>query len=313
MTRFPRFSRAIIQRLIRQGAVQVNGERAKASCHVERGDRIRLTLPILPHDELVAEDIPLDVVYEDPFMVVVNKPPNMVVHPSRGHRRGTLVNALQFHFDRLSRKGGLLRPGIVHRLDRDTSGLILVAKDELSHTDLAAQFERRTIEKTYSAILVGELDRDSDYIERQIGVHPTDRTKMAIRRDEGKSASSFYQVVERFQGYTYVEVHPTTGRTHQIRVHLASIGCPVLADHRYGGRRAVRLSDLTELAPGQQDRVLVSRQCLHAQRLALQHPRTHKPLELEAPLPEDFVRILNALRANRRRSAGGERPAGNGA
>ena len=288
-----------MQKLIRHGAVQVNGQRAKASRHVDRGDCIRVTLPVLPHDELPAEDIPLDVVYEDPYLVVVNKPPNMVVHPSRGHLGGTLANALQFHFDRLSRKGGLLRPGIVHRLDRDTSGLILVAKDELSHGDLALQFEQRTIEKTYNAVLAGELDRDSDYIESDIGKHPTDHTKMAIRRFDGKSATSFYRVIERFRGYTYVEVLPKTGRTHQIRVHLASVGCPVLADPGYGGRRSLRLSELTELAPGQDDPVLISRQCLHARRLKLRHPRTHQPMELEAPLPDDIAGVLAALRTHR--------------
>jgi 23S rRNA pseudouridine1911/1915/1917 synthase len=226
----------------------------------------------------------------------------MVVHPAKGHWSGTLVNALQYHFGQLSQLSGDYRPGIVHRLDRDTSGVILVAKDEHTHRDLSAQFESRKVFKEYRAVTHGVLDRDSDYIEARIAHHPTDRVKMAALdadEDEGKEACSYYEVIERFKGYTFCRIFPRTGRTHQIRVHLASVGCPVLADKIYSGRDMLKLSDLVpELDPGA-DEVLLSRQALHAARLRFFHPRLRRTIETEAPLPPELERTLTALRRHR--------------
>jgi 23S rRNA pseudouridine1911/1915/1917 synthase len=206
---------------------------------------------------------------------------------------------LQFHFDELSQAGGTYRPGIVHRLDRDTSGVILVAKEERAHRDLSYQFEKRKIFKEYTAIVAGELDRDSDYIERRISHHPHDRIKMAVTDDEeeSKEACSYYEVVERWRGFTLCRIQPRTGRTHQIRVHLASVGCPVLADKVYGGRDSLKLSDLV---PGvAEDEVLMPRQALHASRLRFYQPKTRRVIEVEAPLPADFQRTMAALRQYR--------------
>jgi 23S rRNA pseudouridine1911/1915/1917 synthase len=224
----------------------------------------------------------------------------MVVHPAKGNWSGTLVNALQFHFTDLSNANGTYRAGIVHRLDRDTSGVILIAKEEATHRELAAMFEGRKVFKEYAAIAAGELDRDSDYIEGRIKHHPSDRVKMWVTDDDededAKDACTYYEVVERFRGYTFVRVQPRTGRTHQIRVHLASVGCPVLADKVYGGRDQLRLSDVTGKFPGENDEVLIGRQALHAYRLRFQHPRLGRWMEFEAPLPADMQRTLQALR-----------------
>jgi 23S rRNA pseudouridine1911/1915/1917 synthase len=221
----------------------------------------------------------------------------MVVHPAKGHWTGTMVNALQFHFDRLSTVGGEERPGIVHRLDRDTSGLLIVARDDRAHKALAAQFEARTIKKEYLAIVSGVVGRDSDYVERPIGPHPTHRERMAIRlpEDGGRDAVTFYEVLERFPAHTLVRCHPHTGRTHQIRVHLTHIGHPIVADKLYAGRDRLTRADLN---PGADpDAVLIDRQALHAHQLRLAHPTTAEPLHLTAPIPADFQRVLDALRS----------------
>jgi 23S rRNA pseudouridine1911/1915/1917 synthase len=301
---FPGYSRSLFQRAIEAGTVQVNGQAVKASYRVRAGDRVRLWLPESPLATPEPEDIPLDVLYEDECLAVINKPANMVVHPARGNWRGTLVNALQFHFSRLSQANGEYRPGIVHRLDRDTSGVILIAKDELAHRDLSLQFEQRRVYKEYSAITQGVLDRDSDYIERAIGHHRNDRTKMAVfdepdEEEDIKDACTFYEVVERFDGYTFCRCLPKTGRTHQIRVHLAWVGCPVLADKAYSGRDELRLSDLVRDLPPEGDRVLMPRQALHARRLRFYHPRHQRMIEVEAPLPPEFQATLQALREHR--------------
>jgi 23S rRNA pseudouridine1911/1915/1917 synthase len=298
---FPGFSRSVFQKVIDAEAVEVNGAVVKASHKVRHGDHVRIWLPEPSHDIPVPEDIPLDVLYEDEHLAIVNKPPDMVVHPAKGHWTGTLVNALQFHFGQLSRLSGDYRPGIVHRLDRDTSGVILIAKDEMTHRELSYQFEHRKIFKEYLAITSGVLDRDSDYIERRIAHHPHEREKMAVSdlEEEGKEACSYYEVIERFRGFSLCRIHPRTGRTHQIRVHLASIGCPVLADKAYGGRSALRLSDLTGAIPETGDEVLIARQALHASRIRFHHPRRREVVEAEAPLPEDFERTLAALRRHR--------------
>jgi 23S rRNA pseudouridine1911/1915/1917 synthase len=296
---FSEFSRSVIQRAIDAGNVSVNDALAKASYKIRLGDRIHITLPEPTHEVPLPEDIPLQVLYEDEFLAVVNKPYDMVVHPAKGHWSGTLVNALAFHFSQLSNVSGEYRPGIVHRLDRDTSGVILIAKEESAHRDLSAQFERRKVFKEYLALTAGVLDRDSDYIEKRIGHHPNDRVKMTAYEqedEEGKEACSFYEVIERFRGFTFCRIQPRTGRTHQIRVHLASVGCPVLADKIYSGRDSFRLSDLDPKVDPSADEVLLERQALHAARLRFTHPRTQQVIAAEAPLPPDFDKTLAALR-----------------
>ena len=300
---FNGFSRSVLQRVIDAGGVLVNGKPTKASYRVRHGDDVKVHLPDTPHELPVPEDIPLNILFEDEHLAVINKPHNMVVHPAKGNWSGTLVNALRFHFAHLSNHGGDYRPGIVHRLDRDTSGVILVAKEEQTHRELSAQFEQRKVFKEYTAITAGVLDRDSDYIEGRIGRHPIDRVKMAVFEEDdeeiGKDACTYYEVAERFKGYTLVRVNPRTGRTHQIRVHLASAGCPVLADKTYSGRDCIRLSDLVPGTAEDADEVLLNRQALHATRLRFQHPRTGVMIEAEAPLPADFMCALTALRQHR--------------
>lgn len=298
---FPGFSRSVIQDVIEAGGVTINARLAKASVKVRAGDQIRITLPDPTHDIPVAEEIPLEILYEDEYLALINKPFDMVVHPAKGHWSGTLVNALQFHFSHLSEINGEYRAGIVHRLDRDTSGVILIAKEEQTHRHLSMQFEERKIFKEYVAITTGVVDRDSDYIERRISHHPRDRIKMTVTDDEdlGKDACTYYEVIERFRGYTHCRCHPRTGRTHQIRVHLASIGCPVLADKIYSGRDQLRLADLVPGLDPEGDVILMPRQALHAQRLRFTHPRTMQVIAVEAPLPPEFVATLAALRRYR--------------
>jgi 23S rRNA pseudouridine1911/1915/1917 synthase len=297
------YSRSELQRAIEAGGVTVNEKPTKPSYKVRNDDRLRISMPAHTHDLPVPEDIPLDVLYQDEFLAVINKPANMVVHPAKGNWSGTLVNALQFLFhEHLSRENGANRPGIVHRLDKDTSGAILVAKDDLTHRECAMQFETRKVFKEYVALTVGELDRDSDYIEAAIRHHPHDREKMAIAAvgdPEGKHALSYYEVLERFRGHTLVKFQPRTGRTHQIRVHLLHVGCPVLADKQYSGRNQFLLSDLVPGTPKESDETLIARQALHAFRLRFQHPRTKDWIEVEAPLAPDIRRALEAIRIHR--------------
>jgi 23S rRNA pseudouridine1911/1915/1917 synthase len=301
---FQDFSRSQVQDAIDAGTILVNGKPSKSSYKVRTGDRLYIKMPEPTHDLPVPENIPLDILFEDEWLAIINKPSDMVVHPAKGNWSGTLVNALQYHFKELSNANGTYRAGIVHRLDRDTSGVILIAKEEKTHRELAGMFEKRTVFKEYAALTSGVLDRDSDYIEGRIKHHPTDRVKMFVTHDphdpDAKDACSYYEVVERFRGFSFVRVQPRTGRTHQIRVHLASIGCPVLADKVYSGRDHVHLSDLVPgLLPIDQ-RELLARQALHAYRLRFRHPVKNEWMEFEAPLPEDFQRTLAALREYRR-------------
>jgi 23S rRNA pseudouridine1911/1915/1917 synthase len=298
---FSDHSRSVIQKVIEAGGVQVNDRTAKASYKVRYSDHVRIELPPPAHDAPEAEDIPLQVLFEDEYLALINKPANMVVHPAKGHWSGTLVNAILHHFDELSAANGEQRTGIVHRLDRDTSGVILIAKEERTHRDLSMLFELRKVFKEYHTITTGVLDRDTDYIEGRIARHPHDRVKMVVtdREDEGRDACTYYEVIERFRGYTYCRVHPRTGRTHQIRVHLASLGCPVVADKVYSSRDSLRLSDLAPALPAEQDEVILGRQALHARRLRFQHPRTGQVIEAEAPLPDEFQKALELLRKYR--------------
>jgi 23S rRNA pseudouridine1911/1915/1917 synthase len=297
----PDLSRSLVQKSIEAGKITVNGLPAKASYKVRAGDQVRVESPEPPHPAPLPEDIPLELLYEDEYLALINKPCDMVVHPAKGHWSGTLANALRFRFAHLSQINGAYRPGIVHRLDRDTSGVILVAKEEHTHRELSAQFEQRKIVKEYMALTAGAPDCDSDYIERRIGHHPHDRIKMIVSDDEGasKEACSFYEVMERFRGYALCKISPRTGRTHQIRVHLASIHCPVLADKVYSGRDSFHLSDLVPNLDPAADVVLIGRQALHAYRLRFYHPRLRRVIEAEAPLPPDFLKTLAALRVHR--------------
>lgn len=298
-SQFPSHSRVKLRQAISAGGVQVDGKRTKPAYRLRVGQKIAITLPELVVDSPQPEDIPLDVLYEDEHLIAVNKPPDMVVHPAKGHWAGTLTSALAFRFAQLSRVGGPTRPGIVHRLDRETSGVIVVAKTDQAHIGLAAQFEARTTEKEYTAIVIGSLDRDRDVIEQPIGVHPYHREKMAIRPDHEttRDAKTFYEVVERFRGFALVKVLPKTGRTHQIRVHLAHAGSPVLCDRLYGGRSQITLGEIT----GQDESdILLHRHALHARRLTLTHPITKEPIEFVAPLRNDLETVLDTLRAHRR-------------
>jgi 23S rRNA pseudouridine1911/1915/1917 synthase len=298
------YSRSEIQKAIDAGGITVNGKATKPSYKVRKNDALHIEMPAPAHDEPVPEDIPLDILYHDPYLAVINKPSDMVVHPAKGNWSGTLVNALQFHFrEHLSKENGGFRAGIVHRLDKDTSGVILIAKDDQTHRAVSNQFETRKVFKEYVAVTAGELDRDTDYIEGRIRQHPHDRLRMQVTNDpahtDAKDALSYYEVLERFRGYTLVRVQPRTGRTHQIRVHLASVGCPVAADAVYGGRDRLLLSDLVPGLRKDEDEVLIGRQALHAFRLRFRHPRTNEWIEAEAPLPDDIRRVIDALRRHR--------------
>jgi 23S rRNA pseudouridine1911/1915/1917 synthase len=295
------FSRSEIQKSIEAGGITVNGRPSKASYKVRKNDKLHVEMPEPTHDIPVPEDIPLDILYQDQWMAVINKPHDMVVHPAKGNWSGTLVNALQWHFrEQLSNDNGQLRAGIVHRLDKDTSGVILVAKDNKTHRELAMQFETRKVFKEYVAIAVGELDRDSDYIEGAMKMHPHDRLRMIVSTDpDAKHALSYYEVLERFRGFTLVKIQPRTGRTHQIRVHLLHAGCPVLADRIYGGRDSLKTSEIDPTVHRDSEDVLIDRQALHAFRLRFRHPHTEQWIEAEAPLPPDMRRVLETLRKHR--------------
>jgi len=294
----PKYSRVQLRKVIGAGGVKVNDQGTKVAHRLAAGDRIVLVLPPMNSAGPNPEEIPLDILFEDEHIIAVNKPPGMVVHPARGHWSGTLASALSFHFRQLSTAGGPTRPGIVHRLDRDTSGVMVVAKTDPMHFALAAQFENRTTEKEYFAITAGVPDRDRDRIEQPIGVHPHMREKMAIRAGHSTSreATSFYEVLERFAGFAAVRVLPKTGRTHQIRIHLAHIGCPVLCDKLYGGRTEIKRSELIR-GCRDDDTIVLSRQALHAQRIKLAHPATGEPIEFTAPLPADLTAVLYELRS----------------
>lgn len=304
-------SRARVRRIIDAGGVRIAGEACKPSTRLAPGQTVSVRLDAVEPEMPAAEPLPLEILYEDGDLVVIDKAPGMVVHPGRGRWSGTLVAALVHHFQELSTVGGPARPGIVHRLDRDTSGVMVVARNDVAHERIAAQFKARTVQKAYLAIVTGAPDRDRDWIDRPIGRHPHQREKMAIRsgHETSRNARTFYEVVERFSGYTLVRAEPKTGRTHQIRLHLMSIGCPVLCDRLYGGRAKITAAELLAgrtppAAPVRQnerratpDRPVLSRQALHASELRFDHPTTGKRLSFCAPLPDDMQAVLDLLRS----------------
>ena len=275
------FSRSAVQRLLDSGAVLL-GEKAVKKNHIcSAGEAFCVTLPEIAEIPLLPQDIPLDVVFEDADVIVVNKPRGLVVHPAPGHPDGTLVNALLFHCgDSLSGIGGEKRPGIVHRIDKDTSGLIIAAKNDAAHLKLSAQLSDHSLCREYEAVVRGGLREDAGTVDAPIGRHPTDRKRMAVVSKGGRSAVTHWEVIARYSGYTHVRCNLETGRTHQIRVHMAHIGHPLLGDFTYG-------------APSP-EKGLVG-QCLHARRLRFVHPTTGDQIELETPLPDYFLEVLKRL------------------
>ena len=298
---YPQLSRARIRRGIDSHLATVNGQVKKASYRLALEQTVQFTLPPPLPDRPQPEPIALELLYEDDAMVVVNKPPGMVVHPAKGHWSGTLASALVHHFNQLSSTGGPTRPGIVHRLDRDTSGAIIVAKTDASHENLARQFQARSVRKQYVAVTRGELGPDRDLIDQPIGNHRSQREKKAIRSGHAssRSAQTFVEVVQRFPGLTLVRAFPKTGRTHQIRLHLRYLRCPVLGDQLYGGQGRLTVGQLRTLCrtPGlatdlPAEHHLLERQALHAERIAIIHPVTGTAMEFVAPLAEDIERLL---------------------
>lgn len=274
-------SRSAVQRLIESGAVLLDEKPVKKNYLCSAGDNFLIVLPELTEVPLVPQDIPLDILYEDDDVVVVNKPRGMVVHPAPGHPDGTLVNALLYHCgDSLSGISGEKRPGIVHRIDKDTSGLIIAAKNDAAHLALSAQLSDHSLYREYEAVVRGRLREESGTIDAAVGRHPTDRKRMAVTQKGSRNAVTHWEVLARFRGYTHIRCRLETGRTHQIRVHMAYIGHPLLGDYAYG-------------APSP-DKGLEG-QCLHARRLRFVHPVSGEPIELETPLPDYFLNVLKKL------------------
>ncbi len=313
-------SRSYIQRMIKENGVAVNGTAVKGSYRVKAEDVVTFELPPAQEPDIEPENIPLDILYEDKDVIVVNKPKGMVVHPAAGHYSGTLVNALMYHCgSELSGINGVLRPGIVHRIDRDTTGSIIACKNDTAHSSIAAQLKEHSITRRYSAICHGVLKEDEGTVDKPIGRHPTERKKMAVNERNGKRAVTHYRVLERFHDFTYIECVLETGRTHQIRVHMAAIGHPLLGDEVYAGPAAKaqcarirqllqrRYSTVPGLRPGSQGlsgaasqesacpESLLQGQTLHARILGFLHPSTGEYVEAEAPLPEYFKQLLEIL------------------
>ena len=279
----PDQSRSFLQKLIRQEMITVNGRPVKANYRVQAEDQVQVTVPDPQIPDILPENIPLDILYEDADVLVINKPKGMVVHPAAGHYSNTVVNAVMYHCrDNLSGINGVMRPGIVHRIDMDTTGAIVICKNDAAHQSLALQLKEHSITRSYRAIVWNNLKEDEGTIDRPIGRHPTDRKKMAINEKNGKRAITHYRVLERFGRFTYIECRLETGRTHQIRVHMASIGHPLLGDPVYG--------------PSAKQPLRLQGQCLHAMTLGFLHPSTGKYMEFEAPLPEYFTQLLENFR-----------------
>lgn len=279
----PNLTRSAAQRLMEQGKVYREGKPIQKNQKLDIGDQITVIIPDPMPVEILPQDIPLDIVYEDDDVIVVNKPVGLVVHPAPGHADGTLVNALLYHCgDTLSGINGVIRPGIVHRIDRDTSGLLIVAKNDPAHLALTEQLKDHSLYREYEAVVIGGFKEDSGTIDLPIDRNPNDRKKMAVNYHSGRPAVTHWSVLERFSGYTHLQCRLETGRTHQIRVHLSHRGHPVLGDPVYGGER----KGFPELAG----------QCLHARRLSFTHPRTGERMTVESPLPEYFTATLTRCR-----------------
>lgn len=302
-SRFPRLSRTLIQRMIKQGAVLVNGRPTKASYEPDGGDRVDLDIPPPEPYDVIPENIPLDIVYEDDFLLAINKPKGIIVHPSKGTQLGTVANALAYYAGSLSRGDDPFRPGIVHRLDKNTTGIMLVAKTDEAHWRLSLQFERRLIRKTYLGVVEGNPQLDSDVIDAPLSSHPTIKDRYIVPgvhqklKDRlAKNAVTEYQVAERFRGYALVHLFPHTGRTHQLRVHMSYIGHPMAGDTFYGGHHVSELS----LSGQGDDRPITSQQALHAYRIRFTHPIHEKEMELQAPPPPELAKFIHLLREYRK-------------
>lgn len=277
----PELSRSYIQKLIKEELITVNKKTVKANYKLDTGDLVVVEQPELKEPDILAEDIPLEILYEDSDLLIVNKPKGMVVHPSAGHYSGTLVNALMYYCkDDLSGINGVMRPGIVHRIDMDTTGSLLVCKNDFTHQHIAGQLKEHSIKRIYHAIVHGVIKEEEGTINAPIGRHPIERKKMSINHKNGKEAITHYKVIQRFQNYTYIQCQLETGRTHQIRVHMASIRHPLLGDTVYGPSKC----------PFQ-----LQGQTLHAKTIGIVHPRTGEYIEVDAPLPEYFSSLLKKL------------------
>lgn len=275
-------SRSYIQKLMKEQNVKVNEKAVKSSYRLILGDRVEVTLPELKEPEIAAEDLPLDILYEDKDVIVINKPKQMVVHPAPGHYSGTLVNALLYHCkDELSGINGTMRPGIVHRIDMDTTGSLIICKNDAAHRCLSEQLKEHSINRIYVAIVHGNIKEDSGTVNAPIGRHPTERKKMSVHAKNAREAVTHYQVLKRFGNYTYIQCKLETGRTHQIRVHMASIGHPLLGDVVYGPKKCPYPK--------------LQGQTLHAKTLGFIHPTTGEYVEVEAPLPKYFEELLQIL------------------
>lgn len=298
-SRFSQFSRNTIQKLIKEQGVNVNNAPAKQSCKLSPGDIVDIILPPPEVKEITPEDIPLDIIYEDDHIIVINKQADLIVHPARGYKKGTLINGLVYYAKQLSTGSEDFRPGIVHRLDRNTTGVLIVAKTDTAHWRIARQFEQRQTKKTYMAIAHGMPELTADCINQPLGVHPRYRERYAVRAEGGKESVTFYEVMEIFRGYSLIKVSPRTGRTHQIRVHLAYIKHPIVADTMYGGK-VVFPWQIEDREPAAEE-PLMPRVALHAWRLEIKHPETEKPITFEAPPPPDMQNLLEQLRKYRKK------------
>lgn len=288
-TEHAEYSRSHVQKLISDGKVTVNGKLRKANYKLSAGDVVEMEIPEAVEVEVLPEDLPLDVLYEDKDIIVINKPRGMVVHPAAGVFTGTLVNALLFHCTDLSGINGELRPGIVHRLDKDTSGVMVAAKSDRAHVSLAQQIKDKEAKRIYHAVVYGNIKEEAGIVKGDIGRHPTDRKRMAIVAENGKPAVTHFKVLERFGDYTLVECRLETGRTHQIRVHMTHIGHPLVGDPKYG----------TGTSGKRKDNFSIQGQALHSKSLTLIHPITGRELTFDTELPEDMQKILRKLRNGR--------------
>lgn len=281
-------TRSQIQKLIEQDNVFVNGKPVNQNCRIRTNDLISLSIPEKRDEGLIPENIPIEILYKDEHLIVVNKPAGMVVYPAAGHSQATLMNALAYHCDKLAAIGGPLRPGVVHRLDKDTSGLMVVALDDAAYYNLAEQFKQRMINRRYLALIYGNLKEDTGEIALMIGRSESDRKKMSTSVRRGKEAVTRWKVLKRFNHAALIEAKLGTGRTHQIRVHFASVGHPVLGDRTYGKKVEVEVKA--------QKKIMFPRQMLHAERLGFSHPITGKHLEFSSPLPEDMAKKVEELK-----------------